>query len=129
MKKIILIISALLFSTQSHADGSINTNSELSHVFGGALTAGALVAISDNYWPEYDRAWVGFTVSAVAGGLSQYYEYARGTNDFRNAFADALSHAVGSAIGAYITDQYLLLPVIQQTNTDTYVGVSIQFRL
>ncbi|MFT6985340.1 MAG: hypothetical protein ACJAT7_001149 [Psychromonas sp.] len=129
MVKIILFVLLLLFSTQSNANGSMNVNSQLSHAFGGAITAGALVAISDNYWPEYDRAWMGFTISTVAGGLSQYYEYARGTNDFRNAFADTLAHALGSAIGAYVTDRYILLPVISKTDTETYMGVSIQFRL
>ncbi|WP_220493749.1 hypothetical protein [Shewanella sp. SG41-4] len=129
MGKIILLLLALLFSTQSHANGSISFNSEISHAFGGAVTAGAIVAISDDFWPNYDRAWMGFTISTVVGSISQYYEYAQGENDFRNAFADALSHALGSAIGAYVTDKYILLPVIHTTDKETYMGLSIQFRL
>jgi hypothetical protein len=129
MKKIFLAAFLVLFHPLLFANGSMNVNSELSHLAGGAIMAGTIVTLTDNYWPEQNRAWVGFTVSSALGALSQYYEYANGSNDFNNAFMDAASHALGSAIGAYISDQYLLMPVINKSADETYVGLSIQFQL
>lgn len=112
----------LIASTVTAAN---NPSSQLSHVAGGALLAGAVTAIADKYWPDYDRAWTGFTVSTVAGVLSQLYEYSDGTNDANDALLDAASHALGSAIGAYVTHEYILMPVVKkEPSGGTYMGVN-----
>ena len=121
------IVIAFLFSMfiAPTVGAANNPSSQLSHVAGGALMAGALTAVGDRYWPKYDRAWFGFTVSTVAGVLSQAYEYADGSNDAGDALLDAVSHALGSGIGAYVTDEYILMPVVRKDSSGgTYMGMN-----
>ncbi|MCE9687270.1 hypothetical protein LZP73_13820 [Shewanella sp. AS16] len=113
-------------SGQAMANNSFN--SEACHAAGGAVMAGTLVWVSDKYWPEQDRAWVGFSLSTAAGVLSQYYEYNRGSNSAQEALIDAAAHTLGSALGAYVTDGYWLTPVIKPEAGGRYVGIDINFR-
>ena len=128
MLRIVFILGLLLFSSGSKAQGNNSFSSEVSHFAGGMVAAGAMVVVSDYYWPEQNRAWLGFTVSAVAGGLAELYQYSRDENTAENALLDAASHALGSAVGAYITDQYILSPVIRvDEGKGTFVGLRASF--
>ncbi len=123
MKRILLLIVLMLSVSPAKANDSFG--SEFSHAAGGAAMAGALVWASDTWWSASDRAWIGFSVSTALGAVSQYYEYSQGTNTGKEAFLDAASHAIGSAIGAYVTDRYLLMPVISPEPDGTYVGLLV----
>jgi len=102
---------ALLFcSAHSHAYDGLS--SELSHAVGGALLAGVVTKI---YSESENRAWIGFAVSTAAVVLEQGYEISRGAN--RNSqIKDMAWHALGSALGAWATDKYLLVPVVTRTS-------------
>ena len=109
MKKIWAIV-LLFFSAHSHAYDGLS--SELSHAVGGALLAGAITKI---YSESENRAWIGFAVSTAAVVLEQSYEISRGAN--RNSqIKDMAWHALGSALGAWATDKYLLVPVVTRTS-------------
>lgn len=109
MKKLLAI--ALLFcSAHSHAYDGLT--SQLSHAVGGALMAGAITHI---YSESENRAWIGFAVSTAAIVVEQGYQISRGAN--RNSqIKDMAWHAVGSALGAWATDKYLLVPVVNRTS-------------
>ncbi len=126
MKRTLLLVVLLLLVSPVKANNCVG--SEFSHVVGGAAMAGALVWASDTWWSKSDRAWIGFSVSTALGAVSQYYEYSVGTNTGKEAFLDAASHALGSAIGAYATDHYLLTPVISPEPNGTYVGLMVSLR-
>lgn len=109
-----------------HASNSVN--SEASHFVGGAVMAGGITAVVDQYYPEYksERGMLGFEISSVAIIVEQSIEYAINGNAKGQLF-DAASHILGSALGAYITDKYILLPVVKDSSTDgKYVGLSVQ---
>jgi hypothetical protein len=102
---------ALLFCS-AHSQAYDGLTSELSHAVGGALLAGAVTQI---YSESENRAWIGFAVSTAAVVLEQGYEISRGAN--RNSqILDMAWHAVGSALGAWATDKYLLVPVVTRTS-------------
>lgn len=125
----LLVFVFLMMSEMVIAKGNSSFNSEISHVAGGAVAAGALVAVSDHYWPEMDRAWVGFGISSIVGTLAELDQYLKDDNSAQEALLDAASHVLGSAIGAYITDQYFLRPVVRlDAGKGTYVGISASFR-
>lgn len=114
MKKIWAIV-LLFFSAHSHAYDGLS--SELSHAVGGALLAGAITKI---YSESENRAWIGFAVSTAAVVLEQSYEISRGAN--RNSqIKDMAWHALGSALGAWATDKYLLVPVVTRTSVGLVV--------
>ncbi|QOP40900.1 hypothetical protein [Sulfurimonas marina] len=126
MKKILIFISSFLLITQLKATDSFN--SEFSHAVGGVVTAGGIVAVVDGFYPEYreDRAMIGFVGSSIIVVIQQAIDYA----EYRNAkgqLLDAGWHIVGSALGAYVTDQYILSPVVKESSTEgKYVGFLFQ---
>ena len=126
MKKIFIGMSALLLIIQLHANDS--RNSEISHVIGGAVMAGAITAVVDQYYPEYkaNRGMIGFGISSAAILAESGVEYAiRG--DAKGQALDAISHIAGSALGAFITDKYILAPVINDSPVEgKYVGLTLQ---
>lgn len=92
--------------------------SELSHMVGGALLAGAVTRL---YSESENRAWIGFTVSAAASLIAEGAQASRGAKS-SSSLLDFASHTAGAALGAWVTDRYLLVPVI----TPNYVGVTYQ---
>ena len=112
--------------------GSVSANdslsSEMSHVIGGAVMAGGITAVVDSYYPEYkaDRGMIGFEISSVAMILESAVEFAiRG--DARGQTLDAIAHIAGSALGAFVTDQYILSPVVNNSAAEgKYVGLALQ---
>jgi hypothetical protein len=117
MKRTLLMTWMLLSATVHAYDG---WSSELSHAAGGALLAGAL---THHYKDLPDRAWIGFAVSSAAGVLVEGATVARGGKR-SSQYLDMASHALGSAIGAWYSDKYLLMPVISSNQ----VGVLYQMR-
>lgn len=107
-----------------HANDSLI--SETSHFLGGAVMAGGATAIVDHYYPKYqsERGIIGFTVSSVAIIAEQGIEYAMNGNA-RGQLLDVVSHIAGSALGAFITDEYILLPVIKDSASEgKYIGLT-----
>jgi len=126
MKTSIIILSSLLLTFQLHATESVN--SELSHVAGGALLAGGITAIAD-YYPEYkkNRGMIGFGVSTVAGVIDFAIETAVDGNT-KGQLLDLASHTLGSALGAWITDDYILSPVVADSKTEgKYLGLAMNY--
>jgi hypothetical protein len=103
-------------------------NSEASHFVGGAAIAGGTTAIVDSYYPEYrdNRGMIGFGVSSVYIIIEQSFEYAE--NGKASAqLLDAAAHIAGAALGSFITDKYILLPIIKDSQKDgKTVGLAIQ---
>ncbi|MDD2896670.1 MAG: hypothetical protein PHG81_11705 [Aliarcobacter sp.] len=121
--KIFIISACSILSL--YANESVS--SEASHFVGGAVMAGGVTAIVDQYYPEYksDRGIIGFEVSSIAIIAEQSIEYALNGNA-RGQLLDAASHIVGSALGAFITDKYILLPVVKDSASDgKYVGLTV----
>jgi hypothetical protein len=126
MKKIFLVISTMLLITQLQANNS--AASEVSHFLGGAVMAGGITAVVDSYYPEYrdNRGMLGFEISSVAVIVEQTIEFAF-NGDAGGQLLDAASHVLGSACGAFVTDQYILSPVVSHSSAEgKYVGLTLQ---
>jgi hypothetical protein len=121
--KIFIISACSVLSL--HANDSLI--SEASHFIGGAVMAGGATAIVDQYYPKYqsERGMIGFAVSSIAIIAEQGVEYAINGNA-RGQLLDAVSHIAGSALGSFITDKYILLPVIKESeNEGKYFGLAV----
>ncbi|MDQ6618478.1 MAG: hypothetical protein M3Z31_02055 [Pseudomonadota bacterium] len=101
--------------------------SEISHGTFGAILAGATTAGVDRYWPEQreHRALIGFGASVFVGFAGEGIQRLNGG---RFSLLDAGSHAVGSAVGAFITDRFILAPVVSRSASARYIGVSAELR-
>ena len=118
-KFIIGLCAGLLLSGQAYANESLS--SELSHAAGGAVLAGGLTYLADKYSdnPE-NRGWFGFGVSSLAFVV---VELVVSGNTYGSRL-DMGSHILGSAVGAFVTDKWILQPVIRQENAvSSYFGV------
>jgi hypothetical protein len=128
MKNIaLLIICNLLFLSQTYANESIG--SEVSHAIGGALMAGKITAVVERYYPKHreNRRMIGFKISSATAIALQVIEYATNGNA-EGQLLDAASHIAGSAIGAWVTDKYILIPVVKNTNNNgKYIGLAMQY--
>lgn len=125
MKKIIisLFCACTIIST---ASANESFSSEFSHFAGGAVMAGGIAAAVDSYYPEYkqDRGAIGFYVSSAAIIVEQSIEAAVKGN-VSGQLLDAASHIAGSALGAYISDKYLLTPVVKTAGKEgNFFGLS-----
>lgn len=123
MLKKTLFAVCTIFTLSASANDSIG--SEFSHFLGGGVMAGAITAATDQYYPEYraNRASIGFYVSSGSIVFEQAVEYML-HGDAKGQALDAFSHIVGSAIGACITDEYFLAPVVDSK----YTGLSFNYR-
>jgi len=127
MKFTRVLAASMLITSNAYATDSFN--SEAAHFVFGAALAGGITAVVDNYYPEYreHRAMIGFGISSVGAVLESAYSYSENGNG-RNQVLDALSHIAGSALGAYVTDEYILAPVIQNSASEgRYVGLSLTY--
>jgi hypothetical protein len=87
-------------------------SSEAAHVVGSAVLAGAVTALASDHWPE-QRALIGFGVSAGLSLLGELVPLAAGkTTRVHSALLDIGCELFGAALGAVVTDQYLLKPVV-----------------
>ena len=120
MKRIRLacFVLAIILMNASRARAYDGWDSELSHVAGSAVIAGAVTAISSHYDPP-NRAWWGFAVSVTVGFLGE-------TTSGSFSWLDVGSDFVGAAMGAFVTDKYILKPVVIKTpEKETYVGLVV----
>jgi hypothetical protein len=121
----IIFIVCISASSVSANDG---ISSEMGHFFGGTVMAGGVTAIVDSYYPEYkeDRGVIGFGISSALIVVEQGIEYAL-HGDAKGQLLDTVSHIAGSSLGAYVTDQFLLTPIISDSKTEgTFVGLNLQ---
>ena len=126
MKKSIIFFASVVLTLQVHANNSVA--SEVSHVAGGALLAGGVTAIADQF-PEYkpNRAMLGFGVSTVIGVIDFAVESVV-NGDTSGQLLDLASHTLGSALGAWVTDEYILSPVITNSKTEgKYAGLTMNY--
>lgn len=122
MNKFKLIIIGLFISSSLIANDSVG--SEASHFIGGAVMAGGITAIVDKYYPEYknDRFLIGFGISSTAIIAEQGVEYALRGNA-KGQLLDAGSHILGSALGSYLTDEFILTPIVDHEQ----IGVKVNY--
>lgn len=124
MKRLLLIISALFSMTEIQANSSLD--SELAHGMGGVAMAGVIVAAVDYTEYNQDRRVIGFVGSSVIGVVMQIVDYTE-YKDAKGQLLDAAWHIVGSAIGAYVTDSFILSPVVKDSPSEgKYVGLVLQ---
>ncbi|MDD3814732.1 MAG: hypothetical protein PHZ02_08800 [Desulfocapsaceae bacterium] len=115
-----------LVTTDGHANNSVQ--SEMSHAIGGVVMAGGITWAVDRYYPEYreNRGMIGFGVSTVAIFAEQGVECALHGNAW-GQLLDATSHMIGSAIGAWVTDRYILSPVVTNSSAKgQYIGMELR---
>ncbi|QOP45230.1 hypothetical protein [Sulfurimonas paralvinellae] len=126
MKKILLLLSTVTLSLQLHANDSFN--SEASHFVGGAVLAGVSTAVADQFSDyKQDRAIIGFGVSALYGLVDQSIQYAE-YGGAGGQFLDFTANTLGAAFGAWLTDKYILTPVITHSQTEgKYVGLALGY--
>ena len=89
----------------------------MSHVISGAAIAGY---ITHRYSDSEYRSWIGFGVSTAIVIAEQNYEISK-VGKRPSQQLDMVAHALGSAIGAWYTDKYLLVPIVKRN----YVGLTV----
>lgn len=114
----VLVFTLCLYASTVQANDSLN--SELSHVAGGAAMGAGFTYLADYYGEKELRGWIGFGTAAGIGVLGEAIELASGNGEF--SALDAGSNALGAAIGAFVTDQWVLMPVVN--SRDHYVGIT-----
>lgn len=122
-----VMASGMLITTNVHATDSFG--SEMSHFVFGAVAAGGITWVVDEYFPAHreNRGWIGFGISSVGAALESLYSYNVNGNA-RNQTLDAVYHIAGSALGAYVTDEYILAPVISSSAGEgRYVGLNLTY--
>lgn len=123
MNRWLLLCCCLLFA--SPAIAATNVTSEVSHATGGALIAGAVTAVADNYWPEH-RGIIGFSVSTAGVLVGEGVQMAEGET-FSSSLLDVVAHTIGAVIGATITDRFFLMPVVDRGHTGSArIGIVMQ---
>ena len=111
----VIVSCALISSAQCSASDSFT--SEMSHVISGAAIAGY---ITHRYSESEYRSWIGFGVSTAIVIAEQNYEISKAGNRSSQQL-DMVAHALGSALGAWYTDKYLLVPLIKRN----FVGLTV----
>ena len=115
-------------ASKNNYQPSNTVNSELGHVAGGAVSAAAVTYLVDRYWPAQreNRGWIGFGLSALGGVVGEGIQYLE-VDYF--SWLDAGSHVLGSIIGAYVTDRFILAPVVETGPGDkvSRIGVIARF--
>ncbi len=104
-KKIVCLLGLMIAGQASAYDGM---TSQIPHAMGGAILAGV---VSKAFEQSEHRAWIGFGVSTA---LVVAVEGSRlGTGDRRHSqLLDIAYHTLGAAVGAWVTDKYILAPVV-----------------
>jgi hypothetical protein len=122
-----ILAASMLITSNVYATDSFS--SEAAHFVFGAALAGGITAVVDHWYPEQReyRGWWGFGVSSVGAVLESAYEYSTNGNG-RNQALDAAYHIAGSALGAYVTDKYILEPVIKTSGSEvSYIGLNLTY--
>ena len=106
----------------AHANESFG--SEASHFIAGGLVAGAATAVADHF-DVANRAWVGFGVSVGLSFVGEAVQVAaNGSSQLGPSALDFFSNMAGAALGAWVTDRFILQPVVtHDAARHTTVGV------
>lgn len=126
MKFYIIVLMVLTSFSSIHANDSFN--SEMSHFIGGGVMAGGVTATISRYYPEYreERGTIGFGVSSAAIIAFESVTVALSGNA-KGQLLDIVSHISGSVLGAFLTDQCILSPVVSSSLTEgKYLGLAFQ---
>jgi hypothetical protein len=104
----------LVLTSQAHAyDGM---SSEISHAIGGAFFAGAI----ETAFEEHEhRALIGFSISTALFAVVEGRQMGSGARR-HSQMLDIYYHTMGSALGAWATDKFILLPIL----TPSKIGVA-----
>lgn len=86
--------------------------------------AGGATYVADKFWPEH-RALIGFTTSTVLGFTGELLARNRGG---KFSIADPAFNMLGAAAGAFVTDRFILAPVVTRREGRVAVGISAGFR-
>jgi hypothetical protein len=87
-------------------------SSESAHLVGCAVLAGAVTELASDLLPE-QRALVGFGVGAGLSLLGEMVPLAAGkTAGVQSALLDMGCELLAAALGAVVTEEYLLKPVV-----------------
>jgi hypothetical protein len=122
MRRIILLGLALLFSAPARSYDGLT--SELGHAMGGMAVAGVTTWAVSDLWPE-SRGLIGFGAAVLVGVLDELHDKHKG---YGFSALDVASSAAGGAIGAFVTDRFILAPVASRSQSGSYVGVVAQYR-
>jgi len=115
----------IVLATAAPAGATDSIGSEMSHAAGGAVIAGAVTYLADETWPA-ERGWLGFGVGAAVGVIGETYGSASG-HGF--SVLDAGSAAIGAALGAFVTDRYIVMPVAEpDSEQGAYFGIVGDYR-
>jgi hypothetical protein len=112
---VFFVFLTLLASPLCHASDGFY--SEMSHAIGGAAMASY---ITYKYSDSEHRSWIGFGLSTAIGVVAQNYEISKSGNRSSQQL-DMVAHALGSALGAWYTDKYVLVPLVQKN----YIGLTL----
>lgn len=105
-----LVLNSLSLASTCRASDSFT--SEFSHAASGAVMAGYITHL---YAESENRAWIGFGISTAFIIAEQNYEISK-SGKRASQQLDMAAHALGSAIGAWYTDKYLILPVVTKNS-------------
>jgi hypothetical protein len=105
-----LVLNSLCLASTCRASDSFT--SEFSHAASGAVMAGYITHL---YAESENRAWIGFGISTAFIIAEQNYEISK-SGKRASQQLDMAAHALGSAIGAWYTDKYLILPVVTKNS-------------
>jgi hypothetical protein len=89
----------------------------MSHAIGGAAMASF---ITHKYSDSEYRSWIGFGLSTAIIVVAQNYEISK-SGKRSSQQLDMVAHALGSALGAWYTDKYVLVPLVQKN----YIGLTL----
>jgi uncharacterized membrane protein len=115
MNRLLLII---LFAIASNSYAYDGFTSEVSHAAGGAVMAGAITKIFED---SPNRLLISVGASSTVSFLAESRQIFSKDAKVSSSLLDFSSHALGSVLGAWVTDSYLLTPII----TRTYSGIAL----
>ena len=115
MKRLFLII---LFSLANNSFAYDGLTSELSHAAGGAVMAGAITKLFEE---SPNRVLIGVGASSAVSFLAESRQVLSKDAKVSSSLLDFGSHTLGSIVGAWVSDKYLLTPVI----TRSYSGITL----
>ncbi len=127
MKTILCFFMVVMFAEDAFA-GTINVPGESAHAAGGMVVSGMATAIAGKYWPEH-RALIGFGFSTACGIIGEGVDRAQYGEKLSSMLIDVAFHTIGAAIGAAITDEFILMPVMKRDHSEsTNFGIVMQCR-
>jgi hypothetical protein len=122
------LIAVTLGLCMHSAHASDSVASELAHLTSGGLVASAVTAIADHYGAE-NRAWIGFGTAVGLSFVAEAIQVAsNGSSQLRPSALDFTANLLGAALGAYVTDRYVLAPAIS-TDAQGHRTLSLSMRM